>query len=461
MDSSTLHAALDPTFDEAVLARPARLRDAIVAEWRRNGHADLAHQLRRHPSIVLDRSALLSLAIAEFKTNSATTPSPDIQVYCSRFREFGSAVERSICQQLETVQYLKSCPELFDSCETENWPNPGDQFGDFLVLEEIGAGTTARVYICLQVDLGFRRVVVKATPYSSFEASILGRLDHPNIIPIYSTGCVDNYDLNYLCMPLRGRATLRDVIRLAFGNGCAISGKCIDIAANNGIPKKGVGPFDGRGSLLSRFCRPSYVDRVLGIAIEIADALSAAHCQGILHGDLKPSNILLSPQGHPIVLDFNLSQDCVRSPGICGGTLPYMPPEYLRVVARESELARHSTFNGATDIYSFGALLYELLTGRTPVQPLDANCPPSEVAKTMLSQLKRGVAKVHTYNPTVNRKLDSLVLRCLSLDPANRPASIYEVKYRLQSISRSFSRLRRVVSFSRRLYFDRSKTGSV
>ena len=114
---------------------------------------------------------------------------------------------------------------------------------------------------------------------------------------------------------------------------------------------------------LDAFRRQTYVDGVLKIAIQMAEALEAAHEQGILHGDLKPSNVLLTPEGRPLLLDFNLSQDFVRSPSVCGGTLPYMPPEYLRVLARHSEFKRDSEFNAAPDIYSFGALLYELLTG--------------------------------------------------------------------------------------------------
>ena len=85
---------------------------------------------------------------------------------------------------------------------------------------------------------------------------------------------------------------------------------------------------------LNVFRRQTYVDGVLKIAIQMAEALEAAHEQGILHGDLKPSNVLLTPEGRPLLLDFNLSQDFVLSPGVCGGTLPYMPPEYLRVLAR-------------------------------------------------------------------------------------------------------------------------------
>lgn len=383
--------------------------------------------------------------LEEYKANSSYSPGPDLEQHCHRFREFGSSIERSIFRQLEAQRYLDCHPGLLELFSMPAWPKVGDQFGEFQVLEELGAGSAAHVYLCLQADVGFRKVVVKATPFSSFEASILGRFNHPNIVKIYSTGSVDECNLNYLCMPFSGRSTLSDLLDIAFQNGCPRHDNCIASTAMRWLRNDELPVKKPRHRLWSTFRCRTYVDGVLTLAIQIADALHAAHERGILHGDLKPSNVLLTPEGQPLLLDFNLSQDYVQSPGVCGGTLPYMPPEYLRVVARHAELRSDRRFNATPDIYSFGALLYELLTGFTPVNVPDDVNESSVVANLMLAQLEGGIPEIREHNCFVSRKLESIVLRCLAFDSRNRPSTIVEVRKSLQSELRSLSAIGRTV----------------
>jgi serine/threonine protein kinase len=189
---------------------------------------------------------------------------------------------------------------------------------------------------------------------------------------------------------------------------------------------------------------------VLLLAIQIADALISAHHLGILHGDLKPSNILLTPDARPILLDFNLSQDFVHSPGICGGTLPYMPPEYLYVVAQRSEKPSDSHFSPAPDIYSFGALLYELLAGVPPVTFSEGTGDTCAVADQMLTSLERGINGIRAYNPLVSGELESVILQCLELNPDQRYASLAELTTRLRNHLRPFARFRRVARMKSR-----------
>src|SRR5262249_24979605 len=109
----------------------------------------------------------------------------------------------------------------------------------------------------------------------------------------------------------------------------------------------------------------TYVDAVLWIAARLADGLSHAHERGILHRDLKPANILLTEDGQPMLLDFNLSRDRKARGGAAaasiGGTLPYMAPEHL-----EAFCGKRSTVDERSDLFSLGVILYELLAGKTP-----------------------------------------------------------------------------------------------
>src|SRR5262249_24377212 len=155
------------------------------------------------------------------------------------------------------------------------WPQVGERFGEFQVLEELGIGSIAHVYLCLQANIGHREVVVKATPYSSFEASILGRLDHPNITRIFSTGFVEASKLHYICMPFCGRSTLRDVVDFAFHSGSPRDNKCIREAACCWMRQHEI-PVNVR-TRRNWFYRRSYVGGALAIAVQIADALETAH----------------------------------------------------------------------------------------------------------------------------------------------------------------------------------------
>ena len=104
---------------------------------------------------------------------------------------------------------------------------------------------------------------------------------------------------------------------------------------------------------------------MLCLGAQLADGLAHAHARGIVHRDLKPANVLLTDEGRPMLLDFNLSEDTKlrASPegGRMGGTLPYMAPEQI-----DAFRSRRGVVDGRCDLFALGVILYELLTGRHP-----------------------------------------------------------------------------------------------
>jgi serine/threonine protein kinase len=314
----------------------------------------------------------------------------------------------------------------------------------------LGFGSTARVYLCVEDEVGNRPVVVKATPLPSFEASILGKLTHENIIPIFSTGYVTDRDLNYLYMPYRGRSTLADLVDVAFEAGCPRDDSAVALAANRWMANDPWFPPAKQRNRLTKFRVKTYVDAALDLAWQIADALEYAHNQNVVHGDLKPSNVLLTPDGKPLLLDFNLSQDFTSDTSLRGGTLPYMPPEHLRTILGDEAAHDTSSAEVTADVYSFGALLYELLAGVAPHHKLEAADNPPAMAALLLGAIEKGAPSIRQQNRYVDARLDSLILRCLSYDKAKRPPTMAAIKQALQierrpwRVAARFSRVRPV-----------------
>jgi tetratricopeptide (TPR) repeat protein len=161
----------------------------------------------------------------------------------------------------------------------------------------------------------------------------------------------------------------------------------------------------------------SYVNAIVWIGARLADGLAHAHERGILHRDLKPANVLLSDEGQPMLLDFNLSEDTKlrsRSPdAFIGGTLPYMAPEHLAAF-----LEGGRKLDARIDVYALGVILFEMLTYRAPY-PI-----PELPTKAMLPQLiddpLRKPPRIRGHNPAVSPAVEAIVRRCLQPRPEQR-----------------------------------------
>ncbi|MSO61500.1 MAG: serine/threonine protein kinase [Acidobacteria bacterium] len=276
---------------------------------------------------------------------------------------------------------------------------PGSGLGPYEIVSPIGAGGMGEVYRARDARLG-RDVAIKVLPESLVndadrrarferEAKAVAALSHPNIINIFDTGVHEGHP--FVVMELLDGETLRD--RLMSG----------------ALP----------------------VRKAVEIAVQIARGLGAAHDKQIVHRDLKPENIFIVRDGQVKILDFGLARDIATSisgatetragltdAGIAMGTIGYMAPEQIRAQA----------VDGRTDLFAFGAVLFEMLTGSRAFQR-------DTSADTMTAILKEDPPDLISANAQIPPSLDRIVRHCLEKNAAERFQSARDVAFALDALS--------------------------
>ena len=332
-------------------------------------------------------------------------------------------------------------------------PDVGDEVFGFRIRGELGRGAFARVFLAEQAELADRPVVVKLSAREGTEPQTLAQLQHTNIVPIYSVHDDPQLGIRAVCMPYFGGASLSQVLRELWSStklplegrqlvdamqrvavaAVQPTGRTMAILPDT-IRTDGQGAHpagqdasascasDGEGQTpLDRLNELSYVQTVAWIIARLAEGLEHAHNRGVLHRDVKPSNVLLSGDGQPLLLDFNLSQnqlgDVVEA--TLGGTVSYMSPEHLRaLIGHTPELVRH--VDRRSDVYSLGMVLHEMLAGHSPFeQSASYSAAPLQI-EAMALERGRAVPSIRQQRPDVPWSLESIARKCLAPDQTQR-----------------------------------------
>ena len=200
-----------------------------------------------------------------------------------------------------------------------------------MLVEELGRGAFARVYLAEEQHLADRPVALKVTRTGSREPQTLARLQHTHIVPVYSYRTEPATGLHLLCMPYLGRITLLQVLSRPEIQSVRSGADLLDLLDRLQPPESvRIEPAASRVALEGR----TYAQAIAWWGARMAEALQHAHDRGILHRDVKPSNVLVTGDGLPMLLDFNLARepqvaDAEELPAGVGGTLAYMAPEHL------------------------------------------------------------------------------------------------------------------------------------
>ncbi len=397
------------------------LRDRITRVWRcRETDPDAWAALQSHPQLWNDKGVVLDLAYEEYFLRENAGQALDSEVFCERFAPYRSSLRKLIHAHQWLTPHLDKLEEPPPPAEAIRWPETGETIGDFTLLRELGRGSFARVFLAVEARAGNRKVVIKLTAHSGDEAHTLGQLDHPNIVPLLSAPWIAETKLTAVCMPYMGAATLHDLIDRAFPLRDSPPPRFAEVIVEAARSTAHPGDPQPRSAEADPHLRhDTYVDGVLLLGAQLAEALAYVHERGVLHSDLKPSNVLLSPDGRPLLIDFNLSTEPRTLEARQGGTLPYMAPEQLHAFITETPV----NLDAQSDLFSLGVLLYELLTGKLPYGPLPASCNSYDLAALLLKRQKTGFVPICHHNPDVSHFGARMVEQCLAFDAANRPSS--------------------------------------
>ncbi len=402
--------------DSAVASQPAAPIDSILAEfssrWERGEAPSIEEYLARlGPAPTSDAAVLIYHAYCLAEANGLN---PDPADFIRRFPAQGPSLEG-----------LFSLRRAFDRSPLPAYGDPamlpevGDEIGPFRLLRELGKGGLARVFLAEQSDLDCRLVVVKVSTRITPEPRLLARARHPHIVEVLWHSLSEDGAFQVVCMPFLGGATLADVLadRRRRG-GRPRSGRDL-LAELDRVSAVEYPRADLARAAREIIARLSYPQAVAWMVARLAEALDYAYGRGVLHGDVKPSNILLTADGEPMLFDFNLAVGW-RSPGgddlpeDAGGTLAYMVSSFGSSHSRSKRPSRRAADRHRADLYSLGMVLLEALAGRTPDHHRRWPRKPREMAAALARSRQQGAA-------TLIRSCRVAIAPGLSVDPGSLP----------------------------------------
>ncbi|MHB1556882.1 MAG: tetratricopeptide repeat protein [Isosphaeraceae bacterium] len=369
----------------------------MAAAWSR-GHRILADEvISRHPD--LDDEAAVRLIYEEVslrRDSGEDTPTSEIIRRYPRWKD--------------ELEVLLGCDRLLrPRAGIAALPEVGEHLGPFYLRAELGRGASGRTFLASEPTLADRPVVLKVLSDDQEEHLSLARLQHTNIIPLFSEHTFPERGLRALCMPYLGGASLARILdALASIPPADRRGRDI-VHVLDRVQAAGPDPTPLDRPYRRGLEQVSYVDAICWIGIRLADALHEAHTHGLVHMDVKPSNVLIASDGSPMLLDFHLACRPIRAgerfPERIGGTPGWMAPEHRAAMeAVTTGKPIPAPVDHRADLYALGLLLREALGA----------------SRGSAGAEETGSIPLRQRNPEVSVGLADILARCLAERPSAR-----------------------------------------
>ena len=466
----------------------AILRADLNLRWDEGESVRVEEYRDRFPG--LDAETMVALCYEEFCRREEDGQAPFPTEYDERFPGLSDRLKR-VFDIHELVGNAASTDLHVPGSELTPFPEAGQTIAGFHLVEELGRGSFARVFLAKERQLADRPVALKVARTGSREPQTLARLQHTHIVPVHSYRTDPATGLHLLCMPYFGRVTLGRLLAEPSVKVAPTGAEVLEALDRLGLsepesspnhdtlidggatapppqpsPSRGEGarsegrprtslkgerseppspsPLAGEGwgggttgvsRARANFARLPFALAIAWWGSRLAEALAHAHDRGVLHRDIKPSNVLVTGDGLPMLLDFNLAGEpwaerADFEPDHLGGTLAYMAPEHLEAVS----IGEDDRLDGRADVFSLGVLLFEALTGSRPFPSPSGSSIP-EALHRAAEDRRRPPPRLREDHPEIPAPLERVIRRCLEPDPDRRYPGAGELAADLQAVA--------------------------
>jgi len=386
--------------------------------WTRNIGKQVEEYIVEFPELIADGAFPADLVYKEYLVRRQREEGLLPKDFYSRFPKYEPQLRRVFGSS------LPKATGAADAMHPQEFPKPGERVDDFLLLDRLGRGAFATVYLAHQTSMQ-RTVALKVSAIRGEEAQMLAQLDHRHIVRVFDQRDLPEREQRLLYMEYVAAGSFEPIVEhVAKTPPEHRSGKMLLEIIDAALGARGEEP-PSDSLLRAELAKRTWPETVCILGAQMARGLAYAHAKGVLHRDVKPANVLLAGDGRAKLADFNISHsskiDGASPAAYLGGSMAFMSAEQLEAVSPLHE-READTLDGRTDLYALGVMLWELLTGKNPIRDEPIGTDWGAAIKAMIDRRLSGIPPERSDDipPKSPSLLEPTLRRCLEPRPEDR-----------------------------------------